>query len=429
MICYRGGFAGFLAVGLLLVWQSAGLCQVTTSKASSAPGLGDPGPLRTITVSPLKSSLPGADAGLQLTVDGVFATGQTHDLTTTTKYSVEPSGIVLVDSTGYVTPIADGDAVIRAHANSDGKPLLGETSVSVTGMQRSEPVNFPNQIVPIFTKLGCNGGGCHGKLSGQNGFRLSLLGFEPQDDYDYLVKEARGRRLFPAAPEKSLLLLKATNVLAHGGGQRMELGSPEYRLIHRWISQGMPYGKPDDPTVEKIVVHPRERTHGPQEPAAAFGARSLHRRLGQRRYAGGAVRSECHRHGGDDKTGLVKTLELTGDVAVMARYQGQVDVFAPASRWASRSTNCLREELRRRARFGKLKSLGMPPSDVCDDVTFLRRVTVDIAGRLPTSKRPPHSWPTRIRKTHQAIDRLLGCIDYADYFANKWSGILRNKRG
>jgi len=72
------------------------------------------------------------------------------------------------------------------------------------------PINFPNQIVPIFTKLGCNAGGCHGKASGQNGFRLSLLGFEPSEDYEHLIKEARGRRIFPAAPERSLLLLKAT---------------------------------------------------------------------------------------------------------------------------------------------------------------------------------------------------------------------------
>src|SRR5256714_5282774 len=93
------------------------------------------------------------------------------------------------------------------------------------------PINFANQIVPIFTKSGCNAGGCHGKSSGQNGFKLSLLGFEPGDDFDYLVKEARGRRLFPAAPERSLLLLKGTATLPHGGGKRIETDSDDYRLL------------------------------------------------------------------------------------------------------------------------------------------------------------------------------------------------------
>src|SRR3954466_14358732 len=105
------------------------------------------------------------------------------------------------------------------------------------------PINFANQIVPIFTKAGCNAGGCHGKSSGQNGFKLSLLGFEPTEDYEHLIKEARGRRIFPAAPERSLLLLKATGELPHGGGKRLEPGSEDYHLIVRWISQGMPYGK------------------------------------------------------------------------------------------------------------------------------------------------------------------------------------------
>ena len=99
-------------------------------------------------------------------------------------------------------------------------------------------LNFANDIVPIFTKAGCNSGGCHGKASGQNGFKLSLLGFEPQEDYEHIVKEARGRRVFPAAPEQSLLLLKAINSTPHGGGKKLDPESDDYALIVRWISAG-----------------------------------------------------------------------------------------------------------------------------------------------------------------------------------------------
>src|SRR5262245_62484988 len=101
---------------------------------------------------------------------------------------------------------------------------------AVLARAEERPLNFTNDIVPIFTKAGCNAGGCHGKASGQNGFRLSLLGFEPAEDYEHLVKEARGRRLFPAAPENSLLLLKGTATLPHGGGKRLESDSDDYRL-------------------------------------------------------------------------------------------------------------------------------------------------------------------------------------------------------
>src|SRR5919204_537249 len=103
--------------------------------------------------------------------------------------------------------------------------LYNKVPVACESCDVNLPINFGNQIVPIFTKLGCNGGGCHGKASGQNGFKLSLLGFEPEVDFDALVKEARGRRLFPAAPDQSLLLLKATGTVAHGGGKRMEMDS------------------------------------------------------------------------------------------------------------------------------------------------------------------------------------------------------------
>src|SRR5262249_38878305 len=132
-------------------------------------------------------------------------------------------------------------------------------SVTAESCDVALPINFGNQVVPIFTKLGCNSGGCHGKSGGQNGFALSLLGFVPEVDYASLVKEARGRRLLPAAPEPSPLLLKAPGTMAHAGGKRMDVGSDEYKLVRRWIASGPPFGKPTDPTVTKITVFPEPR--------------------------------------------------------------------------------------------------------------------------------------------------------------------------
>src|SRR5258708_13766829 len=113
---------------------------------------------------------------------------------------------------GLGTPLRDGKASIVAQ---DSAGCDAKLAVNVEKFKTITPVNFPNQIVPIFTKAGCNGGGCHGKSSGQNGFRLSLLGFEPSEDYEHLDKEARGRPLFPAAPDRTLLLLNGTPTLTH----------------------------------------------------------------------------------------------------------------------------------------------------------------------------------------------------------------------
>src|SRR5256885_6352546 len=186
-----------------------------------------------------------------------FDSGALGDFTRRVGYSVSPANVVKIDKAGRVTPLSDGSAIITAKG-PDG--LSATLPVVVERFNEVAPVNFPNQIVPIFTKTGCNGGGCHGKASGQNGFKLSLLGFEPGEDYEHLVKEARGRRLFPASPENSLLLLKATATLPHGGGKRLDTDSDDYRLIVRWISEGMPYGKTDDPAVARIEVFPRKRT-------------------------------------------------------------------------------------------------------------------------------------------------------------------------
>ena len=197
--------------------------------------------------------LEGQDARQQLVVTGKYASGQLRDLTSTASYEVTPPGIVTIEKSGFVIPGADGTATIAA------KTALGIGStvqVTVAHFGNDPLVNFPDRIVPVFTKLGCNSGGCHGKASGQNGFKLSLLGFEPTEDYEHLVKEGRGRRLFPASPDKSLLLLKPIGEVPHGGGTRLEADSHSYRLMRRWILQGMPYGADTDPTVARIEVFP-----------------------------------------------------------------------------------------------------------------------------------------------------------------------------
>jgi hypothetical protein len=377
--------------------------------------------------SPEGIKLVGRDARQQLVVTGHFASGQLRDLTHKVSYSVEPAGIVTVDETGLVTPTTDGRATITAR-DSGGQTIA--TPVTVSRFAEDVPVNFPNEVVPIFTKFTCNSGGCHGKASGQNGFRLSLLGFEPKEDFEHLVMEARGRRLFPAAPDRSLLLLKASGAVPHGGGSRIEVDSAPYRVIRRWIEQGVPYGKPDDPVVARIEVFPPERI---------LGRDSKQQLLCIAHYTDGSTRDVTSMTQFDPNDaemasvtprGLVTTNKLAGAVAVMARFQGHVSVFraiVPLGAVVDNlppAKNFIDQHV-----YSQLAALGMPPSKVCDDATYIRRVSVDLTGRLPALEEVQQFLADAdSAKREKLVDRLLASAAYADYFANKWSSVLRNKR-
>ena len=380
-----------------------------------------------ITAQPAELLLRGADAMQQLILTGVAANGRPYDVTAKVKYRVSDPKVVRVTATGLVIPLADGKAEIVASLG--GKEA--RVAVQVTDYGVNLPINFPNQIVPIFTKLGCNAGACHGKASGQNGFKLSLLGFEPDIDYMALVKEARGRRTFPAAPERSLLLLKAIGEVPHGGGKKMEKDSPEYRLVRRWIALGMPYGSPDDPFVTRISVFPEHRIldRESQQQVAVYA-----------HYSDGSVedvtlRAKYESNDTDiatvSETGQVQTLTASGEAAIMVRYQGQVATF--------RATVPLGldipeyefpyQTLVDRYTHAKFQELGLVPSDLCTDEEFIRRASLDICGTLPT--------PEEVRrfvadqdpdKRNKLVDALLERPEYAYYFAGKWADILHVRR-
>ena len=170
-----------------------------------------------IVVKPASIKLTGPDSLQQIAVDARSnPKADWFDVTSDSKYVSANPKIAIVDPSGGVIAIADGKTEVTVSTGNIKKSV----SVEITGLTKIPSINFTNQIMPIFTKQGCNGGGCHGKSGGQNGFRLSLLGFEPDLDYETLIFESRGRRLFPANPSESLLLLKAIGESPHGGGKR-----------------------------------------------------------------------------------------------------------------------------------------------------------------------------------------------------------------
>jgi len=302
---------------------------------------------------------------------------------------------------------------------------------SVLGQENPTSVSFVNDVVPLLTKAGCNAGVCHAKAgNGQNGFRLSLLGFEPKEDFEYLVKDSRGRRLSLADPESSLLLLKSTARMPHGGGARIENPSAEYSVLLNWIRQGASYDAETAPQLVSVETQPTRASvkPGAQQQLKVIASYSDKR---QRDVTSTALFESNDSAMADvSAKGLVTIHDLPGKVAVMVRYQSKVSVFNAAVPLGALtiqlppSKNFVDDAV-----FANLRELGIPPSPICDDATFLRRVSFDIAGRLSTDDERTNFFSSQeANKRELLIDALLRSSEYADYFANKWTAMLKNRR-
>ena len=312
--------------------------------------------------------------------------------------------------------------------------MTGKLLLSIcfaTSTFAAEPLSFVRDIQPILTKAGCNAGACHAKaITGQRGFRLSVLGFEPEEDYEAIVKQGKGRRVFPAAPEESLIITKGAAIVPHTGGKKIEPGSEHYQTLVRWITEGMPYQQKDEATLTEIAVEPSRIT---------LKTNTAQQLKVTARYSDGSSRdvtklalfeaNDTAMAAADDK-GLVQTLDLPGNVAVMVRFGGKVSVCsvsvplgAPVDSLPP-VKNFIDEHV-----FANLKQIGIPPSPLCDDSTFLRRVSLDIGGRLPTLEETKAFMADKAPdKRDRVVEALLNSPDYADFFANKWTALLKNQR-
>jgi len=369
-------------------------------------------------------ALHNAGARQQLVVSRIV-NGQPADVTADVTFQVEPSTIASIDETGFVTPLANGRAVITARFGEDTATI----PIVVSSVEKKRDISFPNDIIPQLTRAGCNSGACHGTPSGKNNFRLSLLGFEPEGDHEFLTKESRGRRIFPPAPDESFVLRKASGIVPHGGGARIKPGSDEYRLLRRWIAAGLPYGPANDPVVERIEVSPTSRV---------IAQKASQQLVVTAYFSDGTTRditrvAEYKANQPDmcevDHHGRVHIKDRTGTTSVMIRFQEHVSAFMATVPLGQPTPNLpTPANFIDQHVFAKLKTLGLPPSGECDDSTFLRRATLDLTGRIPTLPETQEFLASKDANRRPAkINQLLDSVGYAQLFANKWAGILRNK--
>ena len=312
-------------------------------------------------------------------------------------------------------------------------------SISVIALMGSQsleagerfPTTFEKDIEPILTRAGCNAGACHGKSRGQNGFALSLFGFDTTFDYDAIVKEAGGRRLSTLLPEDSLLLRKAAAQVPHGGGVRLIPGSQNYDSVLRWIADGMPRTPPGAPRLIRISVEPTERT---LTRAESFALRvSAHFSNGSiedvSRLAAFASSESALVNA--DPNGRVTAGPIPGDATISARFGGlfaycDVNIPMPSLLSPSRYESLPRSNFIDDLVWTKLRKLGLFPSPPASDATYLRRSYIDVIGRLPTAEES-RAFLADVSPTKRSnlVDRLLDRPEYADHWANKWVDLLR----
>ncbi len=301
----------------------------------------------------------------------------------------------------------------------------------VMGTRGAEPgVSFRNDIMPLLSRAGCNTGPCHGNANGKASFKLSLRGESAELDFLALTRDQLARRVNVLEPADSLILQKPAGILAHEGGQRFKKDSPEYELLRRWIEQGARDDVASAPALDRIEVSPTERVVVEPARRVQLRPRAIFKNGEERDLTSLAVYEPSNPSVTVSQDGLVESLE-PGETTVIVRFlQEQVPVrlaFIPARpdfRWSNpAAANFIDRHV-----FAKLRSLRMNPSGLCGDEVFVRRVHLDLLGLLPTAEeaRAFVANPSRSKRGELAA-QLLERPEFADFWALKWSDLLRNE--
>lgn len=292
-------------------------------------------------------------------------------------------------------------------------------------------LSFELDIQPILSAYGCNSGPCHGKQRGQNGFQLSLLGFDSNFDHASLSQDARGRRLFPSAPAQSLLLRKAVGSDPHGGGKRFDADSEAYKTLYQWINQGASRRIENEAKLTRVELTQSDFV------LAAQGTSNL-RTIAS--YSDGTSRDVTHLTtylsnddaiASVDSLGTVTAGEIAGETAIMARYMNHICVAnimipreTPLS--AETFTSLPRKNYIDELIYEKLATQHIEPSPEVRESLFLRRVHQDLIGRLPTvDEARSYLTSASVNKREELVDALLERREYADHWSGYWADLLR----
>ena len=248
--------------------------------------------------------------------------GSVRDVTRTARLTLSDPALAMVSATGRIEPLRDGRLQLTAEAGG----LMAQATVVVSGTVAPKPVSFRHDILPLLTRAGCNSGGCHGKAAGQNGFKLSVFGYDAAADHAAIVSEGRGRRIFPAAPEHSLFLRKATAAMPHGGGLKVPADGRWHRLLLRWMHEGMQLDPETADPVAELIVEPAAVSMTTRDSRQLRVVAKLHDGTLRPVTAEAEYQSNQDVIATVDREGLTTTADVPGEAAILVRYAGHVAV-------------------------------------------------------------------------------------------------------
>ncbi|RMF43049.1 MAG: DUF1549 domain-containing protein [Planctomycetota bacterium] len=380
---------------------------------------------KTLTVYPPEVQLNGAADYQHVIAVAERADGVTVDVTEQAQWQLQDPGLVEIQDY-RLQPKADGETVLVAAWNG----MSARSPVHVVQADKPKEISFHLDVMPVLTRAGCNTGSCHGAARGKDGFRLSLFGFDPRGDYQRITREVGFRRINLAIPEQSLVYLKAIGAVPHSGGKRMEPDSEYAHTLLKWLQDGAKLDASEPPECTRVDLFP------PQ--AVLEGEGATQRLVAVAHYSDGTTR---------DVTGLAafttnneRTAAVTDRGAVTAGVRGEAFVMARFDTHTV-GTQVLALpaglEYTPPAESGnyidrlvgeKLKRLRIPPSPRCSDEEFLRRVTIDIVGLLPTEEEYQEFMAdTSADKRAKLVDRLLQRKEFSEIWAMKWAQLLMVK--
>ncbi|MCM2370896.1 DUF1549 and DUF1553 domain-containing protein [Aporhodopirellula aestuarii] len=354
--------------------------------------------------------------------------GVTLDVTDRVRWTVENESLAKID--GHILrPLADGETVLAARYDGG----LVRVPVKVEKAATIPPISFIKDVMPVLTRSGCNTGSCHGAARGKDGFRLSLFGFDPQGDYQRITREIGVRRINLALPAESLFLKKAIGAVPHTGGKLFDVDSDYYATLHRWLQAGAKNDPADamPPAVESVAIYP--------EQAVLEGEGALQRMVTVATYADGTTRDLSRLAAFSTNNSSVAAIEQDGVVTadsrgeafVMARFDthtvgSQILTLPAGLKYTppkSQPSNYVDELVDK-----KLQQLRILPSPPCTDEEFIRRLTIDVTGLLPTEEEVLRFIADPAADKREAlVDQLLAKKEFSEIWAMKFAQLLMIK--
>ena len=380
--------------------------------------------LKDLTIHPSEIVLSTPKDIQSLTLLATLEDGTQRDVTDYAKFAWQGEPVAAVQG-NVLKPVKMGESKLLAGFN--GSEAVA--TVKVSGQEVMPPLRFVTDVIPVLTRYGCNSGACHGSARGQDGFHVSLFGFDPKGDYDFITRQQLGRRLDLASPADSLMVTKAVGATPHGGGKRFDPESEAARVLVGWIEAGAQPDPPDAPVPVRIAMQPGGLLLAGEGRTVGLRVTAFYNDGSDRDVTSLAVFSSSNADSvAVDEFGTL-TSKKRGEAFVMARFHTFTEGVpvlvipenAPYRKIDDPGGNMVDQHVN-----AKLEKLRLTPSALCTDEEFLRRVTLDINGRLPTlEEQDAFAAEAAPDKRARLVDRLLERKEFTELWVMKWAELLQ----